>query len=294
MARAHLQRGGGVVSGTAIGQGERFRRGSWLERGVDRIRGERRRSAPPILRRLHEAVLDRLPGDHLVSVLPAGERVRLSARHRSLTWNPEEYHAFRAAVRQGATVLDIGANVGAYTLLFAQWVGRSGRVFAFEPSPSAARGLRQHLSLNAVDNVEVIEAAVCDRQGSGRLYVNGSDGSSSLVGNAQRDWRFVVVRTTTIDDFCSARSIAPDVVKIDVEGAEVDVLRGAGRTLGSGRPVVFVELHPSVWRTRGIDAADVARELGERGFEPEPLDARFGVWSTEGISVRLRRRPCGS
>lgn len=277
----------------AIGRAERFRRGSWLERSVDRLRGARRVPAPAVLRHLHEAVLDRLPGDHLVSVLPGGERVRLSAQHRSLSWNPEEYRAFRAAVRPGAIVLDVGANVGAYTLLFAQWAGRSGRVFAFEPSPSASRSLRRHLELNGAGNVEVIEAAVCDRQGAATLYDDGFGGRSSLMGSAEHR-RGVTVRTTTIDVFCKERSLAPDVVKLDVEGAELDVLKGARRTLAAEKTVAFVEFHPSVWRSRSMDASDIAREIAIQGFEPEPLDTEFDVWSTEGVCVRLRRRPCAS
>src|SRR2546430_4581907 len=120
-----------------IGEADRFRSGSWLERTVDRWRRGRVTAAPPLLRRAYEGLLDRLPGDHLVSVMPGGERVRLSARYRYLSWNPVEYRAFRSAVRPGTTVLDVGANVGAYTLMFAAWVGDEGRVFAFEPAPDA-------------------------------------------------------------------------------------------------------------------------------------------------------------
>jgi FkbM family methyltransferase len=274
---------------TVIGRAERFRRGSWLERGVDRLRGSRRLAAPPMLRRLHEAVLDRLPGDHLVSVLPSGERVRLSARHRSLSWNPEEYRAFRDAVRPGAIVLDVGANVGAYTLLFSQWTGQSGRVFAFEPSPSAASSLRRPVELNDARNVEVVEAAVSDREGSAALYDEGVAGRSSLLALANHR-STTTVKTMTIDRFCGERSLAPDVVKIDVEGVEVDVLRGARRTLASDAIVAFVEFHPSVWRSRHEDARNLARELEAQGLEPEPLDAQFDVWSTGGVSVRLRRK----
>lgn len=277
----------------ATGRAERFRRGSWLERSVDRLRGARRVPAPAVLRHLHEAVLDRLPGDHLVSVLPGGERVRLSAHHRSLSWNPEEYRAFHAVIRPRAIVLDVGANVGAYTLLFAQWAGRSGRVFAFEPSPSASRSLRRHLALNSAGNVEVIDAAVCDRQGTAALYDDGCPGRSSLIGSAEHH-RAVTVRTTTIDSFCAERSLTPDVVKIDVEGAELEVLRGARRTLAAEKTVAFVEFHPSVWRSRNLDASDLARELAMQGFEPEPLDAQFDAWSTEGVCVRLGRRSCAS
>src|SRR5206468_2186008 len=71
-----------------IGEADRFRSGSWLERTVDRWRRGRGTAAPPILRRAFEWFLDRLPGDHLVSAMPGGERMRLSARHRHLSWNP--------------------------------------------------------------------------------------------------------------------------------------------------------------------------------------------------------------
>src|SRR6185437_14257788 len=142
---------------THQGRGDRYRNRSWLERCVDRLRATHSGPAPKVLKRLHETVLDRWPGDHLVSTLPNGERVRVAARHRGLCWNPDEYRAFRGSVRGGAVVFDVGANLGAYTLLFAQWAGPNGRVFAFEPAPASLAGLRRHLELNGVnDRVEVV------------------------------------------------------------------------------------------------------------------------------------------
>ena len=134
------------------GRAQQFRDGSWLERCVDRLRGSRTAPAPQLLRSIHEAVLDRWPGDHLVSTLPNGERVRLAARYRTLSWNPDEYRAFRQAIRQGATVFDVGANLGAYTLLFGQWVGAAGRVVAFEPSAASRSGLARHVHLNDLED----------------------------------------------------------------------------------------------------------------------------------------------
>ena len=85
----------------------------------------------------------------------------------TLSWNPDEYCAFRQAIRQGATVFDVGANLGAYTLLFAQWVGPAGRVFAFEPSAASRSGLARHVHLNELeDRVEIVSAAVANRTGT--------------------------------------------------------------------------------------------------------------------------------
>ena len=79
-------------------------------------------------------------GGGLRSVLPGGEVVLVSPAFRHVTWNRDEYKAFRAAVRPGDVVLEAGSNVGAYTMLFARWAGADGRVFAFEPDPMAYAG----------------------------------------------------------------------------------------------------------------------------------------------------------
>jgi FkbM family methyltransferase len=278
---------GGVRIGTAHG----FRERSWLERCADRLRGSRTSPAPDLLRRLHETVLDTWPGDHLVSTLPEGERVRLAARHRSLTWNPDEYHAFRATVRPGAVVFDVGANLGAYTMLFAQWAGATGRVFAFEPSPASLQGLRRHLRLNSIDEiVDVVPKAVCDRAGRATFFVDRSGGTSGLHTSTGAQSAPITVETTSLDRFCLEHHVKPAVIKIDVEGAELEVLRGARSILAGDDVTVFVELHPSMWAARGVATDQMAREIAALGFVPEPLDPSFDVWSTEGVAVRLRRR----
>jgi len=271
------------------GRGERFRAASWLERGVERLRGSRRRPAPAALRRLHEMMLEILPGDHLVSTLPEGERVRLSARYRHLSWNPEEYAAFRTAVRPGATVLDVGANVGAYTVLFARWAGDGGRVVAFEPAPGSIEGLREHVRLNGLSNrVEIVEAAVSSQVGSAVFDCEGVSGANALTPGATGPGA-ITVATTSLDAFCAGRRLQPSVVKIDVEGAELDVLRGGRRVLAAPDLEAFVEFHPAIWAARGIAREAIEAELAGQRFRPEPLHPSFDVWNTEGICVRLRR-----
>jgi FkbM family methyltransferase len=286
--RRHVAAGEGVV--THVGRGEHFRAASWIERGVERWRGGRTRRAPPALRRLHEIVLDLLPGDHLVSTLPGGERVRLCARYRQLGWNPEEYTAFREAVTPGATVFDVGANLGAYTLLFAQWTGASGKVVAFEPAPASIAGLRRLVALNDLcDRVEIVEAAVSRAVGTARFASAGSSGANALVDAAHSGGGVITVPTTSLDVFCDTHQLQPDVIKIDVEGEELEVLRGARRTLSLPSVQAFLELHPAAWPSRGITAASIRAELASLRLTAEPLHPSIDVWNTEGISVRLRR-----
>ena len=275
----------------SVGEANRFRTASWLERAVDHLRGGRQSPTLPIVKRAFEGLLDHLPGDHLVSTMPGGERVRLSARYRSLSWNPQEYHAFRAAVRPGAIVFDVGANVGAYTLMFATWAGPGGRVFAFEPAAEARAGLATHLALNRLsERVVVIDTAVAAAAGRASFAVHPSGGGSSLAIGSLKDAAIVTVATDSIDHICETRGVRPDVIKIDVEGAELDVLKGARRTLAQPGVEVFVEFHPAVWAVSGIGRTDIERELDSQGYVVEPLDPSFDPWSMEGVAVRLRRR----
>ena len=273
-----------------VGRADHFRAASWIERGTARLRRGRTGQMPLALRRMHELVLELLPGEHLVSTLPGGERVRLAARYRHLSWNPEEYRAFRAAVKPGATVIDIGANVGAYTLLFAQWVGSTGRVVAFEPAPASVAGLRHQLRLNGVaDRVEVVESAVADVVGTALFAADRASGANALIPDGHHGDHTVSVRTTSLDAFCEANHLHPDVIKIDVEGAELDVLRGARRTLAVRGIEAFVELHPAAWPSRGVTPESLRAEFALQGLAPEPIEPSLDIWNTEGIAVRLRR-----
>ena len=247
--------------------------------------------APLPIKRAYEWLLDRWPGEHLIATMPGGERVRLTARHRYLSWNPQEYAAFRAALRPGAVVLDVGANVGAYTMMFAHWVGDSGRVYAFEPARAARAGLEAHVSLNALSNrVEIMPAAVAATVGEAAFAEHPSGGASTLAVRSLDGVPRVRVATETLDHFCETRGLQPDVIKIDVEGSELDVLIGGRRTLARPGLSVFVEFHPAVWAVTGVTPAAIQRELDSRALVAEPLDPRFDVWTTEGVAVRLRRR----
>ena len=228
------------------------------------------------------------PDDAETQAEAEGERGRVAARHRHLSWNPEEYAAFKSAVRPGATVLDVGANVGAYTVLFAQWAGAAGRVIAFEPSPETIAGLREHVRINAVaDRVEIVDAAVSSGEGTASFDCAGASGANALVAADGGIAGAITVRTTSLDRFCESRGLRPSVIKIDVEGAELDVLRGARQTLAQPGLDIFVEFHPSIWAARGITRNEIASELERQGLHPQPLHPSLDVWNTEGISVRL-------
>lgn len=237
----------------------------------------------------------RTAGRGLASHLPHGEIVRALPKHRHLSWNPDEYDAFRLAVSAGATALDIGANVGAYSLLLGQWVGAGGRVFAFEPSPEVFSGLTRHVALNGLGAVITpVPCAVGDCVGEVALALAGTIGESRIAAPGDGDVPSVTVPVTTIDEFCAAHDLTPSFIKVDVEGFELAVLRGARETIrrAGSALALFVEMHPSLWPMLGTSRSELLDELRAQSLAIEPLaSARVDdVWAIEGVCARLRRR----
>lgn len=277
------------------GTGHSYRNPSWIERLA--ARGREMLGGTPLhapLKKALETTLARVPGDHLVATLPGGERIRLDAANRQIGWNDQEYEAFKEATRPGAIVLDVGANLGAYTVLFAQWAGTGGRVYAFEPAPESRAALERQIALNEVEKQVIVRPeAIAASSGARKFRANGIQGDNRLISPAAGPVdRTVDVAVTSIDDFCTRECIVPDVIKLDVEGAELDALRGARRTIaraGAGLRL-FVEMHPSLWSQMGVTRGDIEVELRTQGLTVERFDAPGDPWSIEGMCVAVRPR----
>jgi FkbM family methyltransferase len=153
-----------------------------------------------------------------------------------------EYHkrkAFEERVAQGSVVFDIGANAGFYTLLASVLVGPQGRVFAFEPVPRNLRYLEEHLRINGIKNVSVIEAAVADCVGVGHFDAGPNPSMGRLAADG-----CLTVRTVSLDEMVRRAELPPpDYLKIDVEGGELQVLHGAKCVLSDRHPIVFLAAH---------------------------------------------------
>jgi FkbM family methyltransferase len=230
----------------------------------------------------------------LRSILPGGEVVIVSPASRHITWNREEYEAFRSAVRPGDVVLEAGSNVGAYAVLFGQWVGPTGHVFAFEPDPVAYAGLQRHIELNDLgDRVTAVPAAIADKNAQRlRFALFESSGISRMAAEREKPGtRIREVDAVSIDMFCADRHVLPTVIKVDVEGAELAALRGARTTIArAGQDLrLFVEMHPQLWPALDLAAGDIQQECDLQKLRPEKLDGmRNDLWTTEGVCLRLK------
>ncbi|MGH7934660.1 MAG: FkbM family methyltransferase [Candidatus Binataceae bacterium] len=183
------------------------------------------------------------------------------------TYELDKQAAIARFIRPGMTVYDVGAQAGFYTLTFSRLVGGNGRVIAFEPCPNEARHLLDHVRMNALANVTVIEAAVSDRAGLAGFSFDRPRTENALCETAGAQLQ---VPTVTLDHVCAGMP-APDLVKIDVEGAEAAVLAGGSQTLRRFRPALFVALHNAEQRRL------CELRLREAGYAINYLDGRAVV-----------------
>ncbi len=179
-------------------------------------------------------------------------------------------------LQPGMTVLDIGANQGLYTLLAAQRVGPTGRVFAFEPSPRERSALRLNVIANFFTNVTVESSALGDEEGDSELYlVEGPEtGCNSLRPPVLVDGtsRPVRVSITRLDRWLREHRVGRvDFIKLDVEGAELSVLNGARELLKHNpRPVILAEvanIRTAAWGYRATEIVAVLERAGYNWFE---------------------------
>jgi FkbM family methyltransferase len=165
-------------------------------------------------------------------------------------------NAFGEFIPPGAVVYDIGAHAGFFTLIASRLTGPSGRVFAFDPNPECAASIREQIELNGLANCEVEEKAVGDEDGQVGFRHDGALSRIDVEGTC-------VVPIVTLDAFARSHP-RPDFVKIDVEGAEVAVLRGARTIMG----VTFlIEIHGENTRT---EVVSLLKEFGYKLIDLSP------------------------
>jgi FkbM family methyltransferase len=175
---------------------------------------------------------------------------------RDQCWEPLESEVLCRALKPGDAVLDVGANIGYFTMLSALSVGDGGRVWAFEPEPFNVDLLQRNVVLNDVHQVEIVAAALGDHAGEMPLFLSSHNaGDHSLTAAADRD--AVVVNVMRGDD-CLPADIIVQLIKIDVQGAEPAVLAGLSAVIERSLPDVrlMIEFCPQAMDRYAPNSAD--------------------------------------
>ena len=162
---------------------------------------------------------------------------------------------FERIVKPGMVVFDVGAHVGYYTLLAARQIGETGEVHAFEPEPSNYNLLTQNVEFNNYQNVVCVNKVVSKDTGSKELFLTSLDnGRYSIYNHGLPKKRSVLAQSISLDDYVSEKNLTKiDLIKVDVEGAETDVLNGAAKLLSNlNVGNVIIEFNPGLLQNAGV------------------------------------------
>lgn len=185
--------------------------------------------------------------------------------------------ALRRLLRPGDVCYDLGANNGYLSLLAARCVGKDGCVYSFDPLPANVERIGGLMRANQIEQHETVAQAVADRTGVERLFCQSASDTYTASLIRQNRPGELPVRVTTLDEFINDHR-RPDLVKMDVEGAELLVLQGASRLLTNALPW----LTPRIWLIE-VHTATLDREVTELmeryGYRVEPLDDQNGSGS---------------
>ena len=207
-------------------------------------------------------------------------------------YEPDKSHVISTLFKPGMTFIDIGANKGDFSLIAAKIVGNEGKVLSFEPEPDNCRWIRKSIEMNNYTNIQLFDLALGSSNGEATLYIGEKSGWHSLVPNqAGRGMGEIEVTTRTLDSLLDEINNPDiDLIKIDVEGAEMEVLNGARETLSSNKDLtLLIDLHPHL----GVNPIAVCNLLEENGFKIYNMDASFKEAVTPHMEIMeiLARRP---
>jgi FkbM family methyltransferase len=227
------------------------------------------------------------------SGLSGGLLMRLRFPEEAGVWlgehEPEVQGAILSAVRPGWTIFDVGAYIGTFSLGVARLVGESGQVVAFDGDPANVERLREHAAANHMDDfVQIVHAAVWSsgggktipfRRGKTMRSQGGveSGGNHPILGTGE----LITVPVISLDEFVASGSRAPDLIKIDVEGGEMEVLRGGAKLFAAKRPLIIAEIHT----TRARD--EIRLWMASNGYSvaetvlADPVPLRLLAWPRE-------------
>jgi FkbM family methyltransferase len=225
------------------------------------------------------------------------QAVSLSEYHYLRDGNPENYESalIEQVLKLGMTVVDVGANHGMFSLEAAHLIGRDGLVHAFEPTPRTRELLRSNLAANGLSTVKVFSSALGDASGTASLRVHNELSGLNTLAALDVTWNhqklaadeIINVPVTTLSAHAAAEGLGHiDFLKIDVEGFELSVIRGARELLREKRiDLILLEIGDGTCATAGIEPIELLRELESLGYRLHSID------SDGRVSDRVRSFP---
>lgn len=228
-------------------------------------------SAWNVLRQPYGRVLTAFAAGNGLPLSIGGHTMRLHPLFANLNWETvevEAYRAFTSAVMPGDVVYDVGSHFGTYTIISLRQGGPQTRVVAYEPCELTRQYLSQHLQWNHATEQVLVRSVCCGAvKGIAPFYIRPGvpEGINSLI--KAEELEEISVDVTTLDDDVRELGLIPQIIKIDVEGAELEVLKGAEAVLRNCRPRLFISLHPIPLAKVGLAPRSIVDWLARRDYD---------------------------
>ena len=184
-------------------------------------------------------------------------------------WEKHETEMFKKVIKEGMTVVDIGAHIGYYTIIAANLVGKKGKIYAFEPEPENYSLLVKNIEINGYQNIIPVKKAVSNKVGTAKLFL----GTSALhtILESKGNNQSIEVETTTLDGFFTEKEKI-DVIKMDAEGAEYMILQGMRRLLEDNNDlIILTEFYPALLK-KYVEPKRYLQELIKNNFKLFVID----------------------
>lgn len=230
----------------------------------------------PIIRNLNAKVIEHLKDEFTIvdghkMFLDKNDSLLLSINK---IYEENETNFIKDSINEGDIVIDIGANIGYYTLLFARLVGNTGKVYSFEPDPRNCLLLEKNIQINDYNNIVLEKKAISDKTEKSILYVTDDNAGSTMHKGNSTTKNEIDIDAITLDDYFKANSIAPDFIKIDIEGYELNALKGMKMVLQSSNKIkIMIEYNPLTKNFFNSDPMDSLNFLGELDFKFKDLNS---------------------
>ncbi|MFC1979246.1 FkbM family methyltransferase, partial [Chloroflexota bacterium] len=218
--------------------------------------------------------------------LPAGYKRAVREYIIFHDWEETTTELFKDVIKEGDIVLDCGGNMGYFTLLAARLVGEKGRVYTFEPAPMNYSLVVKNIELNGYKNVIPQQKAVSNTTGTVKLFICDDDIGNNTIYQYGEDRAIVEVEAVALDEFFDGKEQRIDVIKMDIEGAEMAALLGMDRIIRENPNLkIFAEFFPSLMKAMGYSPDSFIRRLiNDYHFSIYPLDLPGRSISQPGIN----------
>jgi FkbM family methyltransferase len=225
------------------------------------------------LKEFYYKILDLITNKKGKTITVNGFTVKMPLRYYKYYqdgYEKENFDFYRQSIKNGDVVIDIGGHLGLNAVAFSQ-LAPNGKVYVFEPAPNTFKIIHHTIALNKINNIEVFPQAISDSLGKTHFFINDSpiaDNANSLIEH-RHDKKLLKIEVdlTSIDEFIQQQKLTKvNFIKVDAEGAELSVLKGAEYCMANFKPKMSIGLHPHPIQLRGDSLEQIYEILKKHNY----------------------------